>query len=94
MLSTLTFLGVCVGAAAQALPWPARLLASCVAGLLIVRSNGRIKGKVRYAEIELQRGGRLSGEVEILTVRAVPDPAKPHAIAPAAPAVGQKPDSV
>ncbi len=65
-----------------------------VAGLLIVRPKGRIKGKVRYAEIELQRGGRLSGEVEILTVRAVPDPAKPHAIAPAAPAVGQKPDSV
>lgn len=45
-----------------------------VAGLLTVRPKGRIKGKLRYAEIELQRGGRLSGEVEILTVRAVPDP--------------------
>jgi cytoskeletal protein CcmA (bactofilin family) len=45
-----------------------------VAGLLTVRPKGRIKGNVRYAEIELQRGGRLSGEVEILTVRAVPDP--------------------
>ena len=46
-----------------------------VAGLLTVRPKGRIKGTVRYAEIEMQRGGRLSGEVEILTVRAVPDPA-------------------
>jgi cytoskeletal protein CcmA (bactofilin family) len=45
-----------------------------VSGLLTVRSNGRIKGKLCYAEIEIQRGGRLSGEVEILTVRAVPDP--------------------
>jgi hypothetical protein len=38
---------------------------------------------VRYAEIEMQRGGRLSGEVEILTVRAVPDPADAHSDAPA-----------
>ena len=47
-----------------------------VAGLLTVRAKGRIKGKLRYAEIEMQRGGRLSGEVEILTVRAVPVPAR------------------
>ncbi len=64
-----------------------------VAGLLTVRPKGRIKGTLRYAEIEMQRGGRLSGEVEILTVRAVPDPApaKAHANAPDAPASGQEP---
>jgi cytoskeletal protein CcmA (bactofilin family) len=74
-----------------------------VAGLLTVRSKGRITGKVRYAEIEMQRGGRLSGEVEILTVRAVPDPAESRAesrtesqaesrtVARAAPAMDQKP---
>ena len=70
-----------------------------VTGLLTVRSKGRITGKVRYAEIEMQRGGRLSGEVEILTVRAVPDPAESRAdsladsrsVARAAPAVDQKP---
>jgi cytoskeletal protein CcmA (bactofilin family) len=62
-----------------------------VAGLLIVRPKGRIKGKVRYAEIEMQRGGRLSGEVEILTVRAVPAPAEAQTDAPTAPASGQKP---
>ena len=49
-----------------------------VAGLLTVLPKGRIKGTVRYAEIEMQRGARLSGEVEILTVRAVPSPAPPE----------------
>ena len=63
-----------------------------VAGLLSVRSKGRIKGKVRYAEIEMQRGGRLSGEVEVLTVRAVPDPAPDPAGTQAdAPASGHEP---
>jgi len=72
-----------------------------VAGLLVVRPKGRIKGRVRYAEIEMQRGGRMSGEVEILTVRAVPDPAAAPTAAPTAagtqadppslPASGQKP---
>ncbi len=64
-----------------------------VAGLLTVRPKGRIKGKVRYAEIELQRGGRLSGDVDVLTVRAVPDPAPAQSYAdrPAAPAAGPKP---
>ena len=57
-----------------------------VTGLLTVRSKGRVTGKVRYAEIEMQRGGRLSGEVEILTVRAVPDPAESSAVARTAPA--------
>jgi cytoskeletal protein CcmA (bactofilin family) len=67
-----------------------------VAGLLTVCPKGRIKGHVRYAEIEMQRGGRLSGEVEVLTVRAVPDPVS--APAPAgtqadAPDSGQEPGS-
>ena len=67
-----------------------------VTGLLTVRPKGRIKGTVRYAEIEMQRGGRLSGEVEILTVRAVPDPApapapaEARAGAPSVPASGRK----
>ncbi len=61
-----------------------------------MRSKGRIKGKLRYAEIEIQRGGRLSGEIEILTVRAVPDPAGAPADAPAdapgdAPSTGHEP---
>ncbi len=59
-----------------------------VSGLLTVHPKGRIKGKLRYAEIEMQRGGRLSGEVEILTVRAVPAPGPDRADAPAS---GHKP---
>ncbi len=63
-----------------------------VSGLLTVRAKGRIKGKLRYAEIEMQRGGRLSGEVEILTVRAVPAPAPAADDPPAdAPASGHEP---
>ena len=64
-----------------------------VAGLLTVRPKGRIKGHVRYAEIEMRRGGRLSGEVEILTVRAVPAPASPPAPAPAPTPAGAQADS-
>ncbi len=63
-----------------------------VAGLLTVRPKGRIKGTVRYAEIEMQRGGRLSGEVEILAVRAVPAPAKAQSDVPDALAPGHEPD--
>ena len=65
-----------------------------VAGLLAVHAKGRIKGKVCYAEIEMRRGARLSGEVEILTVRAVPAPAAaPASAGPLAdlPASGDKP---
>lgn len=64
-----------------------------VTGLLTVRPKGRIKGTVRYAEIEMQRGGRLSGEVEILTVRAVPDPTPAESPTDPldAPASGQEP---
>ncbi len=47
-----------------------------VAGLLSIRSKGRIKGTVRYAEIEIQRGGRLAGEVDNQAVREVPSPAQ------------------
>ncbi len=31
----------------------------------------RVKGDVRYVEIEIQRGGRLSGEVDAQAVREV-----------------------
>ena len=37
-----------------------------VRGLLLVRGTGRVSGTVRYGELELERGGRLSGSVEAL----------------------------
>ncbi len=42
-----------------------------VAGLLTIRAKARVKGAVRYVEIEIQRGGRLSGEVDAQAVREV-----------------------
>lgn len=33
---------------------------------LLIRSTGRVQGTVRYGEIEIERGGRLSGSVSML----------------------------
>lgn len=30
---------------------------------LLIRSTGRVSGTVRYGDIEIERGGRLSGAV-------------------------------
>jgi cytoskeletal protein CcmA (bactofilin family) len=34
-----------------------------VRGLLLIRSTGRVSGRVRFGELEIERGGRLAGEV-------------------------------
>jgi cytoskeletal protein CcmA (bactofilin family) len=36
-----------------------------VRGRLLVRASGRVKGEVRFGELEIERGGRLSGNVDI-----------------------------
>ncbi len=33
---------------------------------LLIRATGRVKGAVRYGELEIERGGRLSGSVSML----------------------------
>ncbi len=33
---------------------------------LIIRSKGRVSGKIRYAEIEIERGGQIAGEIEVI----------------------------
>ena len=33
---------------------------------LLIRSTGRVKGNVRYGEIEVERGGRISGSISML----------------------------
>ncbi len=35
-----------------------------VAKRIMVRSTGRINGEVRYGELEIERGGRISGDVQ------------------------------
>lgn len=32
---------------------------------LFVRATGRVKGKVRYGELEVERGGQVSGDVQV-----------------------------
>ena len=38
----------------------------CAQNLLIVRSTGRITGKIRVRQLEVERGGEISGEIEII----------------------------
>jgi cytoskeletal protein CcmA (bactofilin family) len=40
-----------------------------VRGRLLVRGTGRVNGSIRYGELEVERGGRLSGSIEILNDR-------------------------
>ena len=48
-----------------------------VRGRLLVRGTGRVNGAIRYGELKVERGGRLSGTIEILET-------KPAAVAPKA----------
>jgi cytoskeletal protein CcmA (bactofilin family) len=50
-----------------------------VRGRLLIRSTGRVSGRVRYGELEIERGGRLAGAVETLEAAAVaPTPVRPE----------------
>src|SRR3546814_1483888 len=37
-----------------------------VTGLLVVQPTGRVSGRIRYAEMELSRGARVSGDIDVL----------------------------
>ncbi len=37
---------------------------------LIIRRTGRASGRIRYGEIEIERGGRVAGDVEVVDVAA------------------------
>ncbi|WP_422369247.1 bactofilin family protein [Pelagibius sp.] len=37
-----------------------------VTGRLVIRPTGRVSGKIRYADIEIIKGGRLSGDIDVL----------------------------
>ena len=41
---------------------------------LLIRSSGKVKGNVRYGEIEIERGGLLSGSVSMIETRSDPAP--------------------
>ena len=37
-----------------------------VRGRLVIRTSGRITGRIRYGELELERGGQIAGNVSVL----------------------------
>lgn len=41
---------------------------------LLIRSTGEVKGTVRYGELEVERGGKLSGTVSMLNTAGGPKP--------------------
>src|SRR3546814_14764836 len=41
-----------------------------VTGLLVVQPSGRVSGRIRYAEMELSRGARVSGDIDVLDDRS------------------------
>jgi len=46
---------------------------------LIVRRTGQVSGKIRYGEIEIERGGRIAGDVQVAETAAVRDMESPRA---------------
>lgn len=40
---------------------------------LIVHSKGSVKGRIRYAEIEVERGGRIEGDIQVIAEADVAD---------------------
>lgn len=43
-----------------------------VTGRLVVRSTGQVRGTIRYAEIEIENGGRVGGKLDVVEPEAEP----------------------
>ena len=41
-------------------------------GRLLIRRTGQVIGRIRYAELEIERGGQISGDVQVIADAAVP----------------------
>jgi cytoskeletal protein CcmA (bactofilin family) len=57
---------------------------------LILRASGQVKGKLHYAELEIERGGRVNGQIEEIGAGGA---SKPAAAKPAGNGTTQKPDA-
>lgn len=57
-----------------------------VDGLLTIRSGGRVSGKLRYRDLKIEQGGRISGDIDCLAEQAgaaaAPQPADTTAAEP------------
>lgn len=58
-----------------------------VLGRLLVRATGRVCGKIRYQDLSIEQGGKLAGQVELLTEASDVEEEQPavRAVAPAQP---------
>ncbi len=54
-----------------------------VEGLLTIRAGGRVSGKLRYCDLKIEQGGRISGDVDSLAEAAGATAAPPPAEAAA-----------
>ena len=50
---------------------------------LIIRKSGRVTGKVAYTEIEIERGGEISGDIELISAEVYESDQKDDATDPA-----------
>ena len=57
-----------------------------VRGRLLIRRTGRVTGTIRYGEIEIERGGRIAGSVEVRTPNREPGSERVRASAAETPA--------
>ena len=55
-----------------------------VDGLLTLRAGGRVTGKLRYRDLKIEQGGRLSGDIDLLEDTAAEVAEKPRRPAAAA----------
>jgi cytoskeletal protein CcmA (bactofilin family) len=47
---------------------------------LVVRATGRITGKVRFGELEIERGGQIVGDVQVFGESAAPKHDSPYSV--------------
>ena len=40
---------------------------------LVIHSKGNVKGRIRYAELEVERGGRIEGDVQLISDAEIED---------------------
>ena len=50
-------------------------------GRLLVRRTGQVIGRIRYAELEIERGGQISGDVQAIAEDESEQPAEPGHVA-------------
>lgn len=43
-----------------------------VRGRLLIRATGHVTGKIRYGEVEIERGGRISGDIDSIAELSKP----------------------